>query len=404
MGCTSSVAEKLKKESIAILEKNRRVVDGYTYTVPSPTAYPHQWLWDSCFHAIALSHIDISVAEDELRALVSHQFENGMIPHMIYWQKDNGSFVDIEWGKEGTSAITQPPMIAYAVLQIYQQNNETAFLSEMYPYMHRFYTYLLTQRDPRGNHLIGIINPDESGEDNSPRFDIPLGLPHQHSLAENTKRRFDLFKKNIACDFDAPHCMKNFFWVKDVPFNAIMVKNLECLARIATLLGNHDDVATYKKEMDAIRRAMRERMYEDGVYLSTYGADYKTIHTHTWAIFAPLFAGLYSREEAEKLILTHLRNPAEFDAVCGVPTVAKNDPAYDPVGFWRGPVWMSVHWFISKGLRGYGFHNEADRIVQKSCELIQRSGFREYYHPDTGEGLGAVDFTWSALIVDMIND
>ena len=29
------------------------------------------------------------------------------------------------------------------------------------------------------------------------------------------------------------------------------------------------------------------------------------------------------------------------------------------------------------------------------------SGFREYYHPYTGEGLGARDFGWTTLILDM---
>ena len=30
-----------------------------------------------------------------------------------------------------------------------------------------------------------------------------------------------------------------------------------------------------------------------------------------------------------------------------------------------------------------------------------KSGFREYYHPDSGAGYGARDFGWSTLVVDM---
>jgi hypothetical protein len=35
-------------------------------------------------------------------------------------------------------------------------------------------------------------------------------------------------------------------------------------------------------------------------------------------------------------------------------------------------------------------------------ELIENSGFREYYNPHTGEGAGAPDFGWSAIALEMI--
>ncbi|WP_439673173.1 hypothetical protein [Cupriavidus necator] len=36
------------------------------------------------------------------------------------------------------------------------------------------------------------------------------------------------------------------------------------------------------------------------------------------------------------------------------------------------------------------------------CCGIERSGFREYYNPFSGEGYGAKDFTWSGLVIDMV--
>jgi hypothetical protein len=33
---------------------------------------------------------------------------------------------------------------------------------------------------------------------------------------------------------------------------------------------------------------------------------------------------------------------------------------------------------------------------------VLTSGLREYYEPFTGAGLGQRDFTWSALILDML--
>ncbi len=389
----------LKAASYRLLVKNRRYAGTFQYTIPSRTSYPYQWLWDSCFHAIVLAHFHTPDAKKELLALVSHQFENGMIPHMIYWEKP--TVINLDWGRKGTSTITQPPMLAYAVWYTFKKDADKEFLARIYPHLYHYYRYLLYERDPRRNHLIGLVNPDESGEDNSPRFDIPLGLPPRHTLEENTKRRFALIDRNKACNFDAPFCMKNFFWVKDVPFNAVMVENLRILADIADALGYRDDAFYFKQEQLSIAAAMRALMVEEGIFWSTYGAEYKKIKVKTWAIFSPLFAQMISREEARRLVQEHLLNSEEFLSTYPTPTVAKNDPAYDPEGFWRGPTWIVVNWFIFHGLLKYGFVDVAERIYRSSCDLLIRSGFREQFHPDTGEGLGAKDFTWGTLVVDM---
>ncbi|MDP2593989.1 MAG: hypothetical protein Q8P36_01470, partial [bacterium] len=97
----------LEERALALLRANRRTTRGHQYTLPSPTSYPYQWLWDSCFHAIVLARLEPDAAKKELESLVSRQFENGMIPHIIYWEKPpndkDRSNLDIAWGKNGTS-------------------------------------------------------------------------------------------------------------------------------------------------------------------------------------------------------------------------------------------------------------------------------------------------------------
>ncbi len=379
--------------------ENRRRKGEFQYTVPSPAAYPYQWLWDSCFHAIILSHSKIDAAKKEIVSLLSKQFPNGMIPHMIYWKNEiKVSFRQIKWGKEGTSSITQPPMLAFAVWQIFQKDKKIKFMEDIYPNLYHFYKYLLTERDPHEKHLIGIMNPDESGEDNSPRFDMLLDLKPHHTLEENMQKRLKLVSRNIECKFDAPFCMRNFFWVKDVPFNSIMVENLKCLSQIAEKVGKSGDSIYFATKATEIVYAMRKLMLEDGIFWSTYGHDYKKIKVKTWAIFAPLFARILSPKEAKKLVSDHLLNKKEFWTNFPVPTTSLDEPAFDPKGFWRGPTWIGTNWFIYKGLLNYGF---AKQIKQSSIALIEKSGFREYFDPDTGEGLGAENFTWGGLVVDM---
>lgn len=392
----------IKKDCLKLFKQNQRHKGGFQYTVPSSDIYPYQWLWDSCFHAIILSHFNIPDAKAEILSLLSRQLQNGMIPHIIYWENHKRvSFPRIEWGKEDISTITQPPMIAYAIWQIFQKDKKINFLNSTYRHLYHFYRYLLNERDPHGKHLIGIMNPDESGEDNSPRFDLPLGLKPIHTLQENTKRRLKLVTQNIKCKFDAPFCMRNFFWVKDVPFNAIIVENLKILSKIAEKLDKSDDAAYFMEEVAQIVSAMRKFMLADGLFYSTYGEDYRKIKVKTWAIFAPLFAKILTPGEAKKLVSDHLLAKDEFWTNFPVPSVSLDEPSFDDSGFWRGPAWMAVNWFIYKGLKNYGFSDIAAQIKQSSLKLLQKSGFREYFNPITGEGLGANNFTWGGLVVDM---
>ena len=38
------------------------------------------------------------------------------------------------------------------------------------------------------------------------------------------------------------------------------------------------------------------------------------------------------------------------------------------------------------------------------AKLVEKSGFREYFQPETGAGLGAHDFTWAAaLYLDLVD-
>lgn len=399
MADTNDFKEKVRE----LLQNNRRSFGKYQYTIPSPETYPYQWLWDSCFHAIILSHFDIEGAKKEILSLVSKQFENGLIPHIIFWEKEEkeNSHTIVDWGKEDTSTITQPPLLAYASWKIYEKDKDKKFLNKIYKNLFHYYKYLINERDPHERNLIGIINPEESGEDNSPRFDIPLGLPFKHSLQENELKRHRLKDRNRECNFDAPFCMKNFFWVKDVPFNVFMIENLKALSEIACEIGYDYDSSYFERKRLEIIEAMKTLMKEGGLFWSTYGEDYKKIKVKTWAIFAPLFAKVYSQEEAENLVRNYLFNEKEFGSGFFVPTVSLAEESFDPECYWRGPVWMNVNWFIYHGLKNYGLDKEADKIKRGSLELVEKAGFREYFNPKSGDGLGAEGFTWAGLILDM---
>ena len=72
--------DKLKKDAVHVLRAN----DMGVYTRPAPRLYPHQWNWDSALIAIGWSHIDEERAQKEILSLFRGQWQNGMIPHILF--------------------------------------------------------------------------------------------------------------------------------------------------------------------------------------------------------------------------------------------------------------------------------------------------------------------------------
>lgn len=394
----------IELEARKILLDNRRESDGYQYTVPSGEHYPYQWLWDSCFHAIILAQYDPDAAKKEITSLIARQFKDGMIPHIIYWTP--GILHLFRWGVEGTSALTQPPMIAYAAWEVHRAAKDREWLELIYPSLLAFYRYIIEKRDPIATHLAGIINPDESGEDNSPRYDSVLGCAPDITYKGHHALREKLVDLNREAHFSIDECMHHSFWVQDVLFNTVLVENLRALGHIASLLKHADGEHFANSNAELVAHAMRERMFDDGVFWSLRGLKEEKLRVATWNHFVPLFAGLYSPAEAERVVAEHLRNDETFRAPFGIRTVSKREPAYRGAGFpdgfsWRGPVWMAPHWFIYRGLVRYGYADDAAWIRERSEIVLDHAGFRECFDPETGDGQGARQFTWGALVLDM---
>jgi len=83
--------------------------------------------------------------------------------------------------------------------------------------------------------------------------------------------------------------------------------------------------------------------------------------------------------------------------------ISKDNPKYEPVRYWRGPIWMSANWLLMLGLRKYDYNDLADKIKEDSLLLVKKSGFVEYFDPRDGSPKGAGGFSWTAAIaVDLI--
>jgi glycogen debranching enzyme len=303
----------------------------------------------------------------------------------------------------GTSSITQPPLLALAARKLYEKEKDTSLITEIYPALKDHFTYLDRERSSKGfGPLVAIINPDESGEDNSPRFDEILNLAPIHIPDVHLDARLTLIKHFADCKFQTAACMYKYFSVIDVPFNILYAEDLEHLAYLAQLLGKPKDTALFRLRAAAVRKAIKEHLFVEKEFQSFDTTNQRHIKVSTWAKFMPLYGGLLSKKEARELIFTELLNPESFGTDFPIPSTSVSEPAFDPTnGFWRGPTWMAPNWFLYHGLKRYDFVSHAETIKEKSVALLELSGFREQYNPLTGEGQGGQNFTWGGLVLDM---
>ena len=183
-------------DSKELLERAKQVLldnDHGHYIAPAKILYPHQWLWDSCFTAIGLRHLDVDRAKMEITSLFLGQWANGMVPHMLFLA-DSSRRKQRDWGvwnsrlnpnapdDISTSGITQPPMLAEAIVKIGEQlplPERRSWYKEVYPGLVRHHEWLYAERDPHHEGLILLIHPWESGLDNTPPWMSEL---HRHML------------------------------------------------------------------------------------------------------------------------------------------------------------------------------------------------------------------------------
>ena len=100
-------------------------------------------------------------------------------------------------------------------------------------------------------------------------------------------------------------------------------------------------------------------------------------------------------------MLAHLTNPDEFWGKYPIPTVARNDPHYDPDSMWRGPVWANINYFFVEALHQIGEHKLASALRQKTLDLImEHHVIAEYYNSETGAipEKAALAFGWTAAV------
>ena len=414
------------------------------FTIPCSRLYPFQWNWDSGFVSLGLGYMNVDYAIQELSSLFDGQWQNGMVPHIIFHSENEKTYfpnydfwnTTVNSGSSQqpkTSGITQPPVhgfILEALLNQHPDNEKlTAFAKMLFPKIVASHRFFYQYRDPEREGLVFIFHPWESGRDNSPLWDDSLDrieiqpgqLPDYQrrdtSLADHSERptqaQYDryvyLLELGKRYGYDGHAIVEESeFLIQDSLINAILIKSNESLIRLGEAW--QFDVAEIKEWQQQSKNSYKEKLWSSdlGCFI-TYDLriNQPILEREIGGIF-PVFAEIPTPEQAEHInnYLLNLHNRGYF--IC--PSFDVDSPLFDSKRYWRGPIWPQMNWMIYHGLNSYGYKQTAQIVKNDLLELVSRLGFSEYFESQKqivetiNKGYGGEHFSWTAsTVIDLIH-
>ncbi len=415
-----------------ILKKNWK--DGFT--IPTSNLYPFQWNWDSGFTSIGHSYFDLGHAIQELESLFSGQWENGMIPHIIFHSENEKTYfpnydfwnANVNAGapdKPKTSGITQPAVHGFILENLLDKfpDNEKlkAFAKSIFPKIVNSHRWFYHYRDPEREGLTFIFHPWESGRDNSPLWDgsmdrivvnkdeLPAYKRRDTSLASADERptsyQYDryvyLLELGKKYKYDQEGIFaESPFLIQDTLMNAVLIKSNQSLINIGKRFGF--DVAEIEEWQQQAKPRYIEKLWNSDLETFTVfdlRGGHQVLHKEIGGLSA-LYAEIPDTDQAAKLndylLSLHHRN----FYIC--PSFDVDSDLFDSKRYWRGPIWPQMNWMIYHGLKAYGFDSTAQIVKSDLIELVSKLGFYEYFESQKDlvagleSGYGGNDFSWTA--------
>ena len=428
--------EQLRGPAEAVLRAN----DAGRYTVPSRATYPHQWNWDSALIALGWAELDPRRAWTELEALAGARDPEGMVPHIAFHTRlpdrlggrvrgvltrvarprarylPGPRWWGVRTGHDGRriSAITQPPLAATCMRLLFERAPDERRARALLLPLARWHRFLLEARDPAGHGEPVVIHPWESGRDNAVEWDLPLWRVRptvatlrrrdtdsvdaaERPTDAHYRRYLSLVRVGTAMGWPQERLARDGpFRVLDPGFSAILARAALDLGRLAAGLGEPRLAEESEAAAERVGAALRARAGGDGVIRAVDLHDGSTLpETGAGSALALLAPDLPARSVAAA---RHLVLAGELASPYGVRSLEADHPELAPRNYWRGPVWANVTWLCAHALEMQGDSSGA-HVLRDRMLRAAGVGMREYFAPDSGRGLGARDFGWTAALV-----
>jgi len=341
-------------------------------TFPCRFSYEGFWIWDSAFQALGFAEWDLGLAKDNIRVMLRNQRGDGGLP-MLH--------------PDAAVSSAQPPLLTWAAMEIYAKerpenpDGARGFVTEVYPKLALWNRWWFSHRDKNGNGLAEWGNNLESGWDDSPRWDNVDG--------------------SAGWDNDYGSAL-----YEAVDLNAYLILDLRSLGQMAAVLGLPEEARGWDEAASALARRVVEVLYDpkSNLFFDTNYVTGEHRKVLTPASFLPLWAGVPLPEaRAHDMIKLYLLSGEHFFGTFPFPSVCCQEATHDAggrSGYWRGPIWLNIAYFMIQTLAWHGFKDEARQSARKILEMVARAGIHENYNSQTGEpgDNSRMDFSWSAAL------
>ena len=370
--------DRIAVKAMTTLASNHRAARGgllHDGIIPSHAVgyFVGLWAWDSWRFCAGAASFDPELAKNNIRAMFDYQQPDGMIIDCIYTDP-----------AENNARDSKPPLVCWAVDKIYEATGDKEFLAEMYPQLMSYYKWWYAKRDHDRNGMCEYGSTDgtleaaawESGMDNAIRFDDVEMLAND--------------------GYDDAWSMNQ----ESVDLNAYLAHECGFLKKFAGILGEKFDAPDYGDKVadyffDSRRNFFFDRKIKDSTFVGDPGCEAYTM----------LWTGIATPEQVAKM-MPILTDTAKFSTYIPFPTVAADNPKYNPRGYWRGPIWLDQTYFAISGLRNYGYDDLADAYTRQVFDRLEglKEGLpiHENYDTHTGKPLKAPHFSWSASHLIML--
>ncbi len=369
---------RIATKSIVTLLSNWRAKRGAVYhdgIVPSHAVnyFIGCWAWDCWRFSAAMVSFFPELAKDNIRVMFDYQQPDGMVIDCIYPD-----------ASENNARDSKPPLAAWAVNEVFVHTKDTAFVREMYPKLLKYHKWWYEKRDHDGNHICEFGSVDgtleaaawESGMDNAIRFDGTIML----------KNGADAYSTNQ----------------ESVDLNSYLSLEYSLLRKFAALLGEAFELPDYSSEVAEYFFDERDGFFYDR---RIDGSGRAFIREPGCEGYIPFWAKIATQKQfakARKL----LDDKKKFSTYIPFPTIAADNPKYDPKGYWRGPIWLDQTYYGITGYRNYGEGKKADKYTEQVFRNIQGlsadAPIYENYDTHTGAPMQASHFSWSAACLLML--
>jgi len=419
-----AVKQKILDEAHKVYGRNLVKSRLGEFHIPSSLSYTRFYAWDAGWHVIAQSAFDLPAAINELEAIFNGLQipETGMVAHEAlvpeFVKAADPTFSRLGnnyFDANGRCRIIDPPSFLVAAEVLYNKTRDQRVLA-LLPRMEKCLEYLLGPRDLFKDGLVAIIHPWESGTDATPAYDqatglkisnpfnvMKIGATHNRIISDAMAQGWDLQK--IAA--------RNVFVFEDVCMNGLTLAGVVSVARLFQAAGRPDKARKWNEAAARLMQSINNVCWDEGRGYYFPRWDFQSPRQSSRVSIAgviPLISGLVDKARADRVLDNYLLSPEQFRGPWLAPfnsisEMRREFTLYVRGLLWRGPcIWINMNWMAARAASVCGRPDLARKITQATAALVCKSGFREYYDPDTGGGMGAKIFTWPALVLDMIQE